>query len=100
MLLLCNSLSCDRNCSNRQTKISEHILAVTCRRGTLDQFLAWFKRGCRGAKLLDLALQGGPKNAGRKPSNRKRSNAKRTTTDVYVDMLDGNTIQSEQEKAA
>ncbi len=79
------------NCPNRPTKIREHLLAVACRRETFGQFLAWFKRGCKGANLLDLALQGGPKNAGKKPSSRKRSNVKRPIANIYVDMLDKET---------
>ena len=81
------SLKCDRNCKNNTTGICEHVLAVACRRGTLKDFLSCFKRSKKGASLTNMALQGGPKTAGRKPSNRKRTNAKRGEIEKLGDLL-------------
>lgn len=81
------SLKCDRNCKNNTTGICEHILAVACRRGTLKDFLSCFKRSKKGASLTDMALQGGPKTAGRKPSNRKRTNAKKGEIEKFGDLF-------------
>ena len=87
-------LSCDRTCINHATKVCEHVLAVAQLRGSLGEFLAWFKRRKQPA-MMDMVEQRGPKNAGRKPSKRKRSNAKKQSVNEYTDLLGGSDDQSE-----
>lgn len=84
------SLVCDKSCFNRSTGICEHILAVAERKGMLDEFLNCFKRGNKGANITAMALDGGPKNAGKKPSGRKRTNKKKTAIQEYGDLLGDN----------
>lgn len=81
------SLTCDRQCSNRSTGLCEHTLAVAARRGSLEEFLSWFKRAKKGPDLSAMALHGAAKNAGKKPSCRKRSNKKKDPIVAYVDLL-------------
>ena len=81
------SLACDRACPNHSTKLCEHILAVAEVHGSLKELIAWYKRSKKGPSLTNLAVQGGPKSAGRKPSSRKRSNGKKTPIAEYVNLL-------------
>ena len=81
------SLSCDRNCVNFTTKICDHIIAVVQHRGTLPEYISWYKRAKRGPSVTDMAAAGGPKSAGRKPSSRQRSNVKAPPVQEYVDLL-------------
>ena len=55
-------LKCDRTCVNSSTRICEHVLAVAQVRGTLQEFLSWFRRSKRGPNALEMALGSGPKN--------------------------------------
>eukprot|EP00794_Sanderia_malayensis_P009403 gene9403-10391_t len=84
------SLSCDRSCTNKSTKICEHTIAVAHVRGTLHEFIDWYKRKLRNKRgnLIDMALQSGPKNAGKKPSNRKRCNKKKQEATQFIDLID------------
>lgn len=81
------SLTCDRTCVNFSSKICEHTLAVAQLKGSLPEFIAWYKRSKRGPNITNMALAGGPKNAGKKPSKRKRSNAKTQPVLHQVDLL-------------
>ena len=81
------SLVCDRFCVNNSTKICEHTIAVAQFTDKFHEFLAWYKRSKRGPRMVDMALSGGPKSAGKKPSNRKRSNAKSQPVHETVDLL-------------
>ena len=81
------SMSCDRSCTNKTTDLCEHVLAVAERRGQLSELLAWYKRAKKRPRLTGMALQSGPKTAGKKPSKRKRSNSKKVQIDHYVDLL-------------
>lgn len=81
------ALRCDRACIHSATRICEHTLAVAGRTGTLKDFIAWFGRAKKGATVVDLAMQGGPKSAGKKPSRRKRSNAKKVVIEERIDLL-------------
>ena len=81
------SLSCDRTCINHANQFCEHVLAVAQAKGTLHEFIAWFKRKRKRPTMMDMVEQGGPKNAGRKPSGRKRTNAKPPPINKHVDLL-------------
>ena len=81
------SLVCDRSCVNFSTKICEHTLAVAQFTDKCNELIAWYKRSKRGPKMVDMALRGGPKSAGKKPSNRKRSNVKSQPVYETVDLL-------------
>lgn len=87
------SLICDRSCVHRSTKLCEHTLAVANKIGKLHEFLNWYKRSGAGPKITEMALSGGPKNAGRKPSKRKKSNAKKPTVNIFKDLLEEVTQQ-------
>ena len=50
------SIKCDRSCVNSSTKICEHVLAVAQVRGTINEFLAYYKRSKRGPNLLQMSL--------------------------------------------
>ena len=39
-----SSLKCDKSCVNSTTSICEHVLAVAQVRGTLKEFLTWYKK--------------------------------------------------------
>jgi hypothetical protein len=82
-----SSLKCDGNCVNRSTSICEHVLAVAQVRGTLKEFLTWYRKSKKGPQLLEMALDSGPKNAGKKPSRRKRTNKKKTAVTQVTDLL-------------
>ncbi len=77
-------------CINYATKICEHVLAVAQLRGTLDEFVAWFKQKKNKLVMMEMAEERGPKNVGRKPSKRKRSNSKGQVVKEYVDLLGDN----------
>ena len=97
------SLTCDRSCVNFATKICEHVVAVAQAKGMLPEFLAWFKRKKKRTGLMEMAEQGGPKTAGKKPSARKRTNAKRMEVESYVNILEEDrvrTIAADREPAA
>lgn len=72
---------------NFSTKICAHTLAVAHVRGTLDEFVQWYKRSQRGPNALGMALGGGPINAGKKPSKRKKSNKSKPPVNEVIDML-------------
>lgn len=82
-----DSLTCDRTCINHSTKICEHTLAVAQVKGKLSEFIAWYKRSKRSPNMTNMATDGGPKSAGRKPSRRKRSNTKTQPVHEYIDLL-------------
>ena len=82
------SLTCDRSCIHRKTKLCEHILAVAEKKGSLNELLLWYKRSKAGPKITEMALSSGPKNAGKKPSARKKSNFKKPVVTNLVDVLD------------
>ena len=82
-----SSLKCDGNCVNRSTSICEHVLAVAQVRGTLKEFLTWYRKSKKGPQLLEMVLDSGPKNAGKKPSSRKRTNKKKTAVTQVTDLL-------------
>lgn len=84
------SLKCDRSCINASTGICEHVIAVAHVRGSLDDFVQWFKRAKKGPKVMDMALGSGPQNAGKKPSRRKRTNKKKALVIETVDMFADN----------
>lgn len=84
------SMTCDRSCTNKTTNLCEHVLAVAETRGQLIELLAWYKRAKKRPKLTDMALQSGPKTAGKKLSKRKKSNAKKAQIDHFVDLLHRN----------
>ncbi len=90
------ALSCDRSCPNRSTRLCEHALAVAAHRGSLKEFIAWFKRSKNGPNLTAMALHGAPKTAGKKQSTRKRTNKKKDPITMYVDML---SRECDQEKS-
>eukprot|EP00794_Sanderia_malayensis_P019448 gene19448-21374_t len=71
------SLECDKACLHRSTKLCEHTLAVAERTNRIHALISWYIKSKAGPKITEMALSGGPRNAGKKPSNRKRSNAKR-----------------------
>lgn len=87
-------LSCDRTCINHATKICEHVLAVAQVKGTLNEFITWFKRKRKRPTMMDMVEQRGPKNAGKKPSGRKRTNAKAQPINEYVDLLGNDASES------
>ncbi len=80
------SWSCDRQCINRSTKLCEHIIAVTVRNGVFEDMIKWFNRSKFGPSVTEMALQGGPKGAGKKPSQRKKTNRKKQDVTEYVDI--------------
>eukprot|EP00794_Sanderia_malayensis_P001057 gene1057-394_t len=55
-----------------------------------NDLLASPGRGSKGASMTAMALEGGPKSAGKKPRNRKKSNKKNETPQKYVDLLANN----------
>lgn len=81
------SLKCDRSCVNSSTKTCEHILAVAKVRETFNEFLTWYKRSRRGARMLEMTLGSAPKSAGRKPSKRKRTNNEKAPVIEQRDLL-------------
>ena len=81
------SLHCDRQCFNSSTKLCEHVLAVAAQKGVLKELVSWYIRSKAGPKITEMALQGGPKGARKKPSRRKKTNAKKPEILDYVDML-------------
>lgn len=83
-------LKCDRSCVNFSTDICEHVLAVAHIRGSLQEYLQWYKKSRRGPKVLEMALGSGPKNAGKKPSRRKKTNKTRATVTEVVDLMPHN----------
>ncbi len=84
------SISCDRTCIHRSSKICEHVLAVAEKRKTLKEFVAWYKRSKNRPSLIGMATTAAPANAGKKPSLRKRTNKKKETATVLVDIFDSN----------
>ena len=82
------SIKCDRSCINSSTKICEHVLAVAQVRGTINEFLAYYKRSKRGPNLLQMSLGSAPKSAGRKPSHRKKSNKQKPAITEVRNLLD------------
>ena len=81
-------LKCDRICVNSSTKICEHVLAVAHVRGSLAEYLAWYRRSRKGPRVLEMALGSGPKNAGKKPSKRKKTNARKPLVNETVGLLE------------
>ena len=47
-------LHCDKSCTNKTTRICEHVLAVAEKKGKLEEFLNWFKRGRHSANLESM----------------------------------------------
>ena len=82
------SLVCDRACVNHSTKMCEHTLAVAQVTDKLQGFIDWYRRSRRGPKMIDMAVSGGPKCAGKKPSKRKRTNAKSQPVHETADLLE------------
>jgi hypothetical protein len=66
------SLKCDQKCPNTTTKICEHTLAVAEKRGSLNDFITWFKRSKAGPSVTKMALNAGPKSAGKKTKLQKK----------------------------
>ena len=56
-------------------------------KGSLQEYLQWYKKSRRGPKVLEMALGSGPKNAGKKPSRRKKTNKIRATVTEVVDLM-------------
>ena len=82
------SIKCDQSCINSSTKICEHVLAVAQVRGTINEFLAYYKRSKQGPNLLEMSLGSAPKSAGRKPSHRKKSNKQKPVITEVRNLLD------------
>jgi hypothetical protein len=56
-------------------------------RVSVQEFINWYKKSKKGPRLLDMALDGGPKNAGKKPSRRKRTNKQKPAVTTVTDLL-------------
>ena len=74
------SLTCDRTCVNFSGKICKHTLAVAQLKGSLPDFIVWYKRSKRGPNIAKMALAGGPKNAGKKTKQKKEVECKDPTS--------------------
>ena len=53
----------------------------------MQEFLKWYQKSKKGPRVLDMALAGGPKNAGKKPSTRKRTNKQKPAVTTVTDLL-------------
>ena len=91
-----DSLKCDRSCLHFSTKICEHVLAVAHIRGTLSNFINWFRNQKRKGHIEGLVYASGPKSAGQKPNKRKRSNKKKPPVAELVDILNNNETSSNE----
>ena len=67
------NLHCEKACTNKTTRICEHVLAVAEKKGTLEEFLNWFIKGRHGASLEKMTIDLGKKQIGKKKAQRKES---------------------------
>ena len=81
-------LHCDKSCTNKTTRICEHVLAVAEKKGKLEEFLNWFKRGRHSANLESMKIDLAKKQIGKKKSTRKTSNVVKFPVTQMIDILE------------
>ena len=66
------------------------MLAAAEKKGTLEEFLNWFKRRRHGANLEKMTTDLGKKQVAKKKSTKKRSNAVKGPVTQIIDTLEQN----------